>query len=174
MAIPQNKDELLAAIQTHYRQLQEELTCIPEHLTQQKKLDGHTANTMMSIADLVAYLIGWGELVLKWNNKKDRGEPVELPEVGYKWNELGKLAQKFYIDYDTTNYSSLIQKLDYTIDSLLELIHQKSNTELYEIPWYNEWTLGRMIQLNTSSPFQNARIRIRRWKKEQQLYQESE
>jgi hypothetical protein len=172
MAIPQNKAELLTAIQTHYQQLQEELESIPGEITQQKELEGHAANTVMSIADLVAYLIGWGELIMKWNDKKVHGEKVDFPETGYKWTELGKLAQKFYTDYDTKNYPSLLLKLDDTMIDILNLIQQKTDQELYETGWYDEWTLGRMIQLNTSSPFQNARIRIRKWKKEQKLHQQ--
>ncbi|WP_207909110.1 ClbS/DfsB family four-helix bundle protein [Pedobacter sp. ok626] len=46
----------------------------------------------MSINNLLAYLIGWGELVLKWNRKKDNNEPVDFPDTGYQWNELGKLV----------------------------------------------------------------------------------
>ncbi|MFD0387572.1 ClbS/DfsB family four-helix bundle protein [Tistrella bauzanensis] len=30
-------------------------------------------------------------------------------------------------------------------------------------PWYKTRTLGRMIQLNTASPYRNARGRLRRW-----------
>ncbi|MFY7861762.1 MAG: ClbS/DfsB family four-helix bundle protein [Chitinophagales bacterium] len=30
---------------------------------------------------------------------------------------------------------------------------------------YEKWPLGKMIQLNTSSPFQKATIRIQKWKK---------
>ena len=49
---------------------------------------------------------------------------------------------------------------------ILQLIESKSNQELYEVSWYEKWTLGRMIQFNTSSPYTNARGRIRKWKKE--------
>ena len=35
--------------------------------------------------------------------------------------------------------------------------------------WYDKWTSGKMIQLNTSSPFKNAKDRIRKWKKIKQL-----
>jgi len=35
--------------------------------------------------------------------------------------------------------------------------------------WYDKWTFGKMIQLNTSSPFKNAKDRIRKWKKTKQL-----
>lgn len=51
----------------------------------------------------------------------------------------------------------------------LHAIEQKSNSELYEVAWYEKWTLGRMIQFNTASPYTNARGRIRKWKKERNL-----
>lgn len=38
----------------------------------------------MSPADLVAYLIGWNDLVLKWLDRDDRGEPVDFTEAGFK------------------------------------------------------------------------------------------
>jgi len=118
----------------------------------------------MSINDLVAYLIGWGQLVLKWNQLHDSQAPITFPEEGYKWNKLGKLAQKFYNDYNELSLPERLTLLDNTVNTILALIEQKSNTELYEQGWYNQYTLGRMIQLNTASPYKNASIRIRQWK----------
>ncbi|WP_341476959.1 ClbS/DfsB family four-helix bundle protein [Sphingomonas oleivorans] len=31
--------------------------------------------------------------------------------------------------------------------------------------WYGKWTMERMIQFNTSSPYDNAGGRLRKWKK---------
>lgn len=167
MAVPTNKSELQKAIQTNYDKLKKELVVIPESKTNLKTLEGHAKGTQMSIHNLTAYLVGWGELVLKWNTKKDQNESVDFPETGYKWNELGKLAQKFYQDYQDLDYKTLLVKLDETVDEILKLIANKSNEELYEKSWYEKWTLGRMIQFNTSSPYTNARGRIRKWQKEQ-------
>ena len=83
MAIPKDKDELLKAIVDNYNKLTNELTSIPFELTEIKQLDGHSKNTFMSINDLVAYLVGWGQLVLKWNDKKSKGLEVDFPETGY-------------------------------------------------------------------------------------------
>lgn len=166
MAVPANKQELQTAIETNYSKLKKELSTIPVELTSIPNLEGHAKNTMMSINNLVSYLIGWGELVLKWNIKKDNNEAVDFPETGYKWNELGKLAQKFYKDYEKDDFITLCDKLDNTVFTILSLIEQKSNTELYNVEWYEKWTLGRMIQFNTASPYNNARGRIRKWKKE--------
>ena len=166
MAVPANKQELQIAIETNYSKLKKELSTIPVELTSISNLEGHAKNTMMSINNLVSYLIGWGELVLKWNIKKDNNETVDFPETGYKWNELGKLAQRFYKDYEKDDFITLCDKLDNTVFTILTLIEQKSNTELYNVEWYEKWTLGRMIQFNTASPYNNARGRIRKWKKE--------
>ncbi|WP_462248862.1 ClbS/DfsB family four-helix bundle protein [Ekhidna sp.] len=165
MAIPINKEELISAIEINYDKLHVELEDIPVELVHSKTLEGHAKGTKMSVSDLVAYLIGWGELVLKWNRKISNGEEVDFPETGYKWNELGQLASKFYGDYENLNFNSRLSKLEKTKDEILKLIGRTTNSDLYEKPWYNKWTQGRMIQLNTSSPFRNARNRLRKWKK---------
>ena len=73
MAIPKNKEELLKAITINYKKLIDELSDIPIESTTIKDLEGHSKNSYMSINDLVAYLVGWGQLVLKWNDKKSMG-----------------------------------------------------------------------------------------------------
>jgi hypothetical protein len=153
MAIPKDKDELQKAIIDNYKKLKTELLSIPTDLTTTKELEGHSKNTLMSIDNLVAYLVGWGQLVLKWNDKKEKGLHVDFPETGFKWNELGQLAQKFYKDYEKDNFKTLNEKLDKTTNEILKLIESKTNVELYELAWYDKWTFGKMIQLNTSSPF---------------------
>jgi len=37
--------------------------------------------------------------------KKRRNERVVFPEDGYKLNQLGDLAQKFYVDYNNLSYT---------------------------------------------------------------------
>lgn len=169
MAIPKDKEELIKAIVDNYKMLTSELSTIPSELTTIKELEGHSKNTLMSINDLVAYLVGWGRLVLKWNDKKRKGAEIDFPETGFKWNELGLLAQKFYKDFEKDDFTALNKKLDQTTTEILNLIESKTNKELYEVAWYNKWTLGKMIQLNTSSPFKNAKDRIRKWKKTKKL-----
>lgn len=169
MAIPQNKIELIAAINNTYTKLRIDLDNIPIELTMAKTLDGHASGTVMSVCNLVSYLIGWGELVIDWYNKKQNGVVIDFPESGYKWNELGLLAQKFYKDYENISFENLLIQLEATIYKILSLIDNIDDKNLYEIPFYNKYPLGRMIQLNTSSPYKNARNRIRKWKKQNRL-----
>lgn len=167
MAVPTNKEELLKAINIQYEKLKKELLNIPAELREIKDLEGHTKGSWMSIHDLLAYIVGWGALVLKWHYKKDRNEAIDFPETGYKWNELGKLAQKFYADYREEEFALLLKKSDEINARIQLLVTNTSNQALYEQSWYEQWTLGRMIQFNTASPYANARARIRKWKKAQ-------
>ncbi|WP_420552315.1 ClbS/DfsB family four-helix bundle protein [Tenacibaculum aiptasiae] len=165
MAVPKNKEELVFEIENNYSKLKKDLETVPFDLTKKKELEGHAKGTQMSVSDLVAYLIGWGVLVLKWHKKKEKGEMVDFPETGYKWNELGKLAQKFYSDYENLDYQTLLSELDAIVNEILSLVKSTENIDLYEKPWYDKWTQGKMIQLNTSSPYKNARSRVRKWKR---------
>lgn len=51
MAVPQNKAELLEAINTSYDRLARDLATIPEHLAEEASLDGHVKGSL--IRDLV-------------------------------------------------------------------------------------------------------------------------
>lgn len=126
-------------------------------------MEGHGAGTVMSPADLVAYLIGWNELVLKWLDRSDRGEPVDFPETGFSWNQLGLLARKFHADFHMLEWPELLMRLNAAEARLVETVSARPDDELYGPPWYGKWTKGRMIQFNSSSPYANARGRVRRW-----------
>jgi hypothetical protein len=115
----------------------------------------------------VSYLIGWNELVLKWLDQDDDGQNVQFPEVDFKWNERGRLAQKFYADYSDHSYPELLDRLMQAKEMLVVTITARTNDELYGRPWHGKWTKGRLIQFNTSSPYTNARGRIRKWLKSQ-------
>lgn len=163
MGVPANKDELLKAINTKFDKLIIDLRRVPLSVVDECCLEGHAKGTQMSVANLTAYLVGWNELVLKWLDRDAAGEPVDFPETGFKWNELGRLAQKFYRDYEGIPYPELIERLVGAKARIVSLIEARSNDDLYGRPWCEKWTMGRMIQFNTASPYANARGRVRRW-----------
>lgn len=169
MAIPGTKDALLSAIRQNYERLAAEFRTIPPERALEPTLDGHVKDTQISVHDLAAYLLGWGKLVLKWQERRAADLPVDFPETGFKWNELGQLAQKFYRDHSGLHYADLLAQLDRNQADIVALIQTHSDADLYGRAWYEKWTLGRMIQFNTASPYANARSRLRKWKKQQGL-----
>ncbi|TLV11596.1 ClbS/DfsB family four-helix bundle protein [Klebsiella indica] len=169
MSIPQTQAQLLEAIEKNFAKLAGYLAHIPEDKTEEKTLPGHAQGTMMSVRDLVCYLLGWNELVLKWLAHDAAQQPIDFPETDFKWNQLGLLAQKFYLDYPSLDYPSLLTALHQAKRQIIAHIAARNDDALYAHPWYGKWTLGRMISLNTSSPYTNACARLRQWAKEQHV-----
>lgn len=165
MAVPQSKSELLAAIEKEYKKLRNEITLIPADCVLKTTMEGHVKDHHMSPHNLIAYLVGWNELVLKWHKNSSAGKPVDFPETGFKWNELGRLAEKFYQDYETVPFEELVERLEKAKNKIVKLIENHTDEELYCQPWYEKWTMGRIIQFNTSSPYSNACGRLRKWRK---------
>lgn len=154
------------AINSIIPKLMADYRSIPESNTRKIGVEGNIKGTTISVSDTVAYLIGWGKLVLKWHHLKSNNQHVDFPETGYKWNQLGLLANYFHNEYSDWKYDDLLAELESTINDILLLISNLSNHELYGAEWYEQWTLGRMIQFNTSSPMKNMRTKVRRFKRE--------
>lgn len=87
---------------------------------------------------------------------------MDLPESGYKWNTLVPPAEKFYQGYAAFSYPHILARLDLNKADIVALIERHSDAELYGSAWYDKWTMGRMIQFNTASPYANARARLRK------------
>jgi len=169
MAIPTNKDELINAIHESYQKLQQDIINIPEDSIHTSGIVWTRKNTTITLHNMISYLIWWWQLVLKWESIKSSWVEPIFPESWYKWNELWRLAQKFYSDYETLLYTELLELFNDTYKDIIICIEKYDNTSLYQEWWYEKWSLWRMIQLNTSSPYKNARTKIRRWKKENNI-----
>lgn len=169
MAVPANKTELLHAVVDGYEKLSRDLDRVPADRAREHSMPGHAADTVMCPADLVAYLIGWNELVLSWHTQRSKGVEPTFPAEGFAWNQLGNLAAKFYGDHASSSWPDLLSQFETAKNGIVRLIQELSNEELYGAPWYGKYTAGRMIQFNTSSPYANARRRLRTWLREHDL-----
>ena len=169
MPVPNNKSELELAIQAALDKILSDYSSIPVEFTRTVGIEGNVKNTEISVSDTLAYLIGWGKLVLKWYKLKKFGKSVDFPETGYKWNELGKLAQSFHHQYKDWQYNDLLKEFEKTTTDILKLISSLDNHQLYGAFWYEKYTLGKMIQFNTSSPMKNMRTKVRKFKKDNGL-----
>ncbi|GAC17939.1 ClbS/DfsB family four-helix bundle protein [Paraglaciecola arctica] len=166
-SIALNKLQLITAIQRSFSKLEEDYLSIPAEYSRICEIEGNVKNT--SICDTLAYLIGWGELVLKWYEEKSKNRYVDFPETGFKWNQLGQLAQHFQYQHREINFTDLLSMWIKVTSNILTLIGKLDDQELYGKPWYDKWTLGRMIQFNTSSPMKNVRAKVRRFKRSHNL-----
>lgn len=164
MPLPASKAELVANLTKAYKKLDAEFDDIAVELERECGIEGD-----VSCCDIVAYQIGWGELLLGWDKSELAGVAAVMPAAGFKWNQLGDLAISFYQTHRDLSlaqlrdmFFQLFQDLCYWIDNLTE-------QELFE-PLVRQWTgdkwaMVKWIQINTIAPYQSARTKVRRWKR---------
>lgn len=165
MPIPQNKAELQIAIEIEFSKLKTAIELIPNNEILSKSLAGHKKESLMSAHNLISYLLGWGLLVEYWIENRDNSEDIIFPHPEFKWTQLGDLAQRFYKDFEPLSFDQLNAKLVKNNANILNFIKRSNDLELYQNLFYKAYPLGRMIQLNTSSPYKNARLRIKKFVK---------
>jgi len=167
--IATNQSELYHAIHDNFAKLLADYQRIPAEMSRDCGIEGHIKNTHISASDTLAYLIGWGRLVLRWHHYRSQGLYVDMPEVGFKWDQLGMLALHFYHQYQTWQYQDLLAELEATTAQILHLVDSLDEEALYGVNWYNKWTLGRVIQFNTASPMRSTQTKVRCFMHHQQI-----
>jgi len=56
-------------------------------------------------AQMIAYQLGWMNLILYWEQQEQKGIAVVTPHADYKWNNLGGLYESF-----TSNMKNIVYK----------------------------------------------------------------
>lgn len=164
MPLPTSKQELLSYLQDAYEKLDNELDAVPKSMERDPQIEGD-----VSCCDVLAYQMGWAKLLLGWDRLESKGETPAMPADGYKWNELGQLAQSFYETQSSKSLDQLRAAFKHEYDAVTQWIASLSEDELFRLhqrQWAGEkWVLAKWIQVNTVAPYRSARAKIRRWKK---------
>ena len=162
-----NKLELIDAIRNNADLIIKEYSDIKEssiNIVDEKV--GYTPFQMLS------FCIGWMDLVLSWENEEQKGIQKTPLATEWKWNDLEWLYKSFYDKYDNYSLSELVDNFNQKVDSIIKLINNLSDDELFKEGKRNwaktngkEFSVCRLVHLNTVSNFKNFRSKIRKWKK---------
>ena len=121
---------------------------------------------------MIAYQLGWLNLILQWDSHEKNGEKVITPTEKYKWNKLGELYKDFYNQYSSYSLKELIELFENRVVLFIKWIDSLSDEELYKQDkrkWASStpsrWPIWKWIHINTVAPFKNFRSKIRKWKK---------
>ncbi len=128
-----------------------------------KVIDG--TGGKVSVADLIAYQIGWGKNLIRWYEKGVEGKKPDMPGDGFsKWDYVA-IAKHFYQKYSYDTSGQQLNVFDQVVSRILEIveIEQQAN-QLDQIgvwEWCNlssgkQWPLSKWIQINTVSPYKRA------------------
>ncbi len=159
--IADNKTALQQTIRQNLTALQADYQRLPADICRQPLLAGNKKGRQISVCDSLAYLVGWAAELQCWIDDWQQGLTPTLPAPGYQWHQLGELAEHFYALQQERSLAELWTRYQLQMDALLLQIEQFSEAQLYGSLWYRNYSLGRMIQLNTAAPMHNVRCKIR-------------
>ena len=121
---------------------------------------------------MLAFCIGWMDLVLSWEEEEQNGIQKTVLATEWKWNNLDWLYQSFYDRYNNNSLKEIINKFSQKVDNIIQLINNFSDEDLFNEgrrAWAKtngkEFSVCRLIHLNTVANFKNFRGKIRKWKK---------
>lgn len=165
MPLATTKPELLEKLNQAYNKLDSEFERVS---CEQERILGIEGG--ISCCDVLAYQIGWTNLLLGWDRQECSGKQPILPAENYQWNQLSALAQSFYREHAQKSLSQLRVEFHDCYHELIRWIEPLSEQELFALnqrQWAGEkWPLVKWIQVNTIAPYGSARTRIRRGKRE--------
>lgn len=136
-----------------------------------KVIDGTSGK--VSLADLIAYQIGWAKCLLRWYESGIRGEMPEMPGDGFSNWDYVAIAKHFYQKYQYDSSDQQLKVFDQVVSQILEIvkIEQQAN-QLDQIgiwAWCTlasgkQWPLSKWIRVNTASPYKRAVLLIKKAK----------
>ncbi|ASV70238.1 ClbS/DfsB family four-helix bundle protein [Cytobacillus kochii] len=123
-------------------------------------------------SQMIAYQLGWINLILSWEQDNKDGKEVITPTPDYKWNNLGGLYQSFYDQYVDNSLETLIDMFERDVNKIIQLVESYNDKELFEQggrQWAtttpSSWPIWKWLHINTVAPFKSFRTKIRKWKK---------
>lgn len=159
-----DKQALIAEIEKTARLFIQEFEDVSE-----AKKDLMLADVDRTPQQMIAYQLGWLNLLQSWDADEQNGHEVVTPAVGYKWNQLGALYQKFYDDYQDQSLAQLQDRFKMAVDDLISWLAGFSEDELFHSggrKWASStWPIWKWVHINTVAPFKNFRSKIRKRKK---------
>lgn len=161
MPIPDRKDAFRATLVEAFEKLMATLAEVPAAAARDVR------GEWKSPAFWTAYQSGWGRCILRWHADGCAGRTPIMPAEGFRWNELGALAQSFADERMKMTWSALRSEFESVEQEILDLLDGLSPAEIYEVGrvgWAGaKWPVAKWIQVNTVAPWKAARQKVRKW-----------
>ncbi|NLX76066.1 MAG: ClbS/DfsB family four-helix bundle protein [Clostridiaceae bacterium] len=123
-------------------------------------------------AQMIAYQLGWLNLIMKWDRDEAEGKQVITPCEDYRWNNLGGLYQSFYDRYSTYSLAELQQLFTDNVAAFVRWLDGFTEEDVFtpgSRKWAastpSNWPVWKWVHINTVAPFKSFRSKIRKWKK---------
>lgn len=155
-----NKKQLLEDIETEGKALEQLLASLSAAQMTQPGIVGE-----WSVKDVLAHLLEWQCMVLKWHAAGVQGKVIPIPAEGLNWAQIPQLNQRIYETYRDTSLADIQKQFKASHKKTLSTIQSLSDEELFtrgHYAWTRNNTLGTYFVSCTSSHYNWARTNIKK------------
>ena len=122
-----------------------------------------------NIRDVLVHLHEWHNMMEKWNRIGcvEKGTPA-VPREGYSWKTLPDMNRMIWAQYQDVSLARAKELLDKSHNAMLAIIEGYPNDALFrrnQYPWTNETVLGSYFVSATSSHYEWAADKLKKYKK---------
>lgn len=121
---------------------------------------------------MIAYQLGWLNLIINWDQDEAEGKKVITPAKGYEWSNLVGLYQSFYDQYEKCSLAELQQLFKDKVKDFTAWLNGLSDDQIFTAgsrQWASsapfDWPVWKWVHINIITPFKSFRGAIREWKK---------
>ena len=160
MPKPTTKQGLIETAQTERNALESLLaTLTAEQLTQPNTVGDWSAK------DVLAHLIEWEQMVIRWYQTGAKGKVPAVPSEEFNWAQLPQLNHAIYLKYRDVNLLEIQKQFKASYKKILKTIESIPEQELFTKGQYT-WTRNNLLAAYfvsaTSSHYRWARTEIRK------------
>ena len=125
MARAQNKQQLLDFGEREFNRLMDLVGGLtPDRRDKEYVFDNRT------VKDIIAHLLAWQLLEMKWYQEGMDEKKPAIPALGYTFKDAPKLNEKLYQEYKSISWDDLITKLTKTHNQLMNIVNKHTDDEL--------------------------------------------
>jgi hypothetical protein len=154
------KEQLIEDAQTERAALEKYLaTLTPEQMTQ------YAAANDWSAKDVLAHLIEWEGMVMKWYETGVKGKVPTVPSEEYNWGQLPQLNHAIYLKHRDRLLEDIQKEFKSSYKKIMKVIDSIPEKELFtrsQYAWTKNNLLAAYFNSATAAHYRWARGEIRK------------
>jgi len=154
------KEQLIEDAQAERAALEKYLaTLTPEQMTQSKAADDWSAK------DVLAHLIEWEGMVMKWYATGVKGKTPAVPSEEYNWGQLPQLNHAIYLKHRDKPLAQIQKEFKASYKKIMQVVESIPEKELFtrgQYAWTKNNLLAAYFNSATAAHYRWARTEIRK------------
>ena len=160
MPRPTTKNALLESIEAERNALEQLLDELTPDQMEESGVVGE-----WSVKDVIAHLLEWEQMVLRWHSAGLKGKVPVTPAEGFNWAQLPQLNQQIFEKHHNQPLAVIQKEFNASFRKILKTIQGLSDEDLFmrgRYAWTKNNTLVAYFISNTSSHYKWARTNIKK------------